>query len=115
MRGILCTGCTSHHSGNEFAVCPFGRQQRNVAVEQASDSSRNFVIRLEDRATKRHAFVGLSFTERGEAFDFNVALVRVVYRGGYLGCTPHTHHRHTTSSRVEQLSHILKDYVVDVT
>lgn len=66
-------------SGTEFAVCPFGRQQRMVAVEQATDSSRNFVLRLEDRATKRHAFVGLSFAERNEAFDFNVALVRAMH------------------------------------
>lgn len=77
MRDELFTPHTSPiNSGTEFAVCPFGRQQRMVAVEQATDSSRNFVLRLEDRATKRHAFVGLSFAERNEAFDFNVALVR---------------------------------------
>jgi hypothetical protein len=61
-------------TGELFGVAPVPPGQSQIAVEQASDSSRNFVLRLEDAASKRHAFVGISFAERSTAFDFNVAI-----------------------------------------
>lgn len=71
---ITPTSCTLC-SGELFGVCPIPRGQLHIAVESATDSSRNFVLRLEDPATKRHAFIGMSFGDRSAAFDFNVALV----------------------------------------
>ena len=63
-------------TGEIFGACPVPRGQRDAAVENAVDSSRNFVLRIQDPATGRHAFLGMNFAERSNAFDFNVALVR---------------------------------------
>ncbi|XP_059432216.1 uncharacterized protein At1g03900 isoform X2 [Corylus avellana] len=61
-------------SGDLFAACFVQPgQPRESAVETVLDSSRYFVLRIEDGRGK-HAFVGLGFAERNEAFDFNVAL-----------------------------------------
>lgn len=61
------------NSGELFAACFVHPGQREAAVESVLDSSRYFVLRIEDGRGK-HAFIGLGFNERNEAFDFNVAL-----------------------------------------
>jgi hypothetical protein len=56
-------------NGNIFAVCPI----KDGAVERTVDSSRYFVLRVEN-ANGRHMFVGMAFNERNDAFDFNTSL-----------------------------------------
>ncbi|KAL2934759.1 hypothetical protein RDABS01_017878 [Bienertia sinuspersici] len=60
-------------SGDLFAACFVYPGLRDQSVEPALDSSRYFVLKIEDGRGK-HAFIGLGFVERNEAFDFNVAL-----------------------------------------
>eukprot|EP00029_Vermamoeba_vermiformis_P011662 TRINITY_DN6478_c0_g1_i1.p1 TRINITY_DN6478_c0_g1~~TRINITY_DN6478_c0_g1_i1.p1 ORF type:complete len:251 (-),score=91.04 TRINITY_DN6478_c0_g1_i1:52-804(-) len=57
------------NDGNVFAECV----ATDRSVEPVKDSSRYFVLTLEDGQGRR-AFIGLGFTERNEAFDFNAAL-----------------------------------------
>uniref|UniRef100_A0A2K5S3L8 NECAP PHear domain-containing protein n=1 Tax=Cebus imitator TaxID=2715852 RepID=A0A2K5S3L8_CEBIM len=59
-------------SGELFAQAPVD-QFPGTAVESVTDSSRYFVIRIED-GNGRRAFIGIGFGDRGDAFDFNVAL-----------------------------------------
>ena len=55
-----------------FAKAPV-TQYPGPAVEAVTDSSRYFVIKIEDDGG-RHAFIGIGFSDRGDSFDFNVAL-----------------------------------------
>uniref|UniRef100_A0A8C5RCF4 Adaptin ear-binding coat-associated protein 1 n=1 Tax=Laticauda laticaudata TaxID=8630 RepID=A0A8C5RCF4_LATLA len=58
--------------GELFAQAPID-QYPGIAVETVNDSSRYFVIRIQD-GNGRSAFIGIGFGDRGDAFDFNVAL-----------------------------------------
>lgn len=60
------------NNGELFAQAPVD-QYPGIAVEAVTDSSRYFVVRIED-GNGRHAFIGLGFADRGDSFDFNVAL-----------------------------------------
>jgi hypothetical protein len=56
-------------SGNVFAEAPLDNPN---AVEAAVDSSRYFVLRVVSGT--RHAFIGIGFNDRNEAFDFKTAI-----------------------------------------
>ncbi|CAG5981051.1 unnamed protein product [Menidia menidia] len=60
------------NTGELFAQAPVEQYPGSV-VEAVTDSSRYFVIRIED-GNGRHAFIGMGFADRGDSFDFNVAL-----------------------------------------
>lgn len=59
-------------TGALFANCPIDTYP-GVAIEAVSDSSRYFVIRVQDD-NGRSAFLGLGFGDRSDSFDLNVAL-----------------------------------------
>jgi len=57
-------------NGSIFAVCPV----KEGAVDRCVDSSRYFVLRVENASTGRHMYIGMAFNERNDAFDFNTSL-----------------------------------------
>lgn len=63
------------NTGALFANCPI-EAYPGVAIESVSDSSRYFVLRIQDdnAVSGRTAFIGLGFGDRSDSFDMNVAL-----------------------------------------
>eukprot|EP00429_Kryptoperidinium_foliaceum_P062711 CAMPEP_0176081156 /NCGR_PEP_ID=MMETSP0120_2-20121206/40596_1 /TAXON_ID=160619 /ORGANISM="Kryptoperidinium foliaceum, Strain CCMP 1326" /LENGTH=374 /DNA_ID=CAMNT_0017414925 /DNA_START=97 /DNA_END=1221 /DNA_ORIENTATION=+ len=59
-------------SGNLFAQCMIPNGEHDKYVERVVDSSRYFVLKITNGA--RHAFIGLGFEDRNDAFDFNCTL-----------------------------------------
>ncbi|XP_026858086.1 adaptin ear-binding coat-associated protein 1 [Electrophorus electricus] len=59
-------------SGELFAQAPV-QEYPGIAVETVNDSSRYFVLRIQDD-NGRSAYIGVGFSDRGDAFDFSVAL-----------------------------------------
>ncbi|XP_075237502.1 NECAP-like protein CG9132 isoform X2 [Lycorma delicatula] len=60
------------NTGELFAKCPI-EQYPGIAIESVSDSSRYFVLRIQDD-NGRTAFIGVGFSDRSDSFDLNVAL-----------------------------------------
>lgn len=59
-------------TGELFAKCPIDKYP-GVAIEPVTDSSRYFVLRIQDEGG-RSAFIGVGFGDRSDSFDLNVAL-----------------------------------------
>ncbi|EQC30600.1 hypothetical protein SDRG_11655 [Saprolegnia diclina VS20] len=60
-------------TGGLFAACPI-LKDGTPSVQKVVDSSRYFVLRIVDAKSGRHAFIGIAFEDRNDAFDFNVAI-----------------------------------------
>ena len=73
-KGDLCTVRLENPADSTlFAQCPLDNERPEISVEPVTDSSRYFVLRVEDGSGK-HAFLGMGFVERNDAFEFNVTL-----------------------------------------
>ena len=59
------------NSGELFAACPV-ENYPGTSVEAVTDSSRYFVICIQDSGRK--AYIGIGFTDRSDSFDLNVTL-----------------------------------------
>lgn len=60
------------NSGQLFAQCSVPNGDHESYIERVTDSSRYFVLKITNGA--RHAFIGLGFEERNDAFDFTASL-----------------------------------------
>ncbi|KAG2452351.1 hypothetical protein HYH02_003374 [Chlamydomonas schloesseri] len=67
---------SDQESAELFAECPLPDDGTplTTAVEPVVDSSRYFVLRVVDKETSKHAFIGLGFRERTDASGFTTGL-----------------------------------------
>ncbi|CEL91766.1 unnamed protein product [Vitrella brassicaformis CCMP3155] len=72
-KGDRCTvKLVDRSSGQLFAMCPVPENYEE-AIERTVDSSRYFALRIDD-GKGRHAYIGMGFEDRNDAFDFNATL-----------------------------------------
>ena len=69
-KGKLATITLRNDKNEIFGQCPV---TDDAAVERTLDSGRYFVLRIQN-AQGKHAFIGIAFNERNDAFEFNVSL-----------------------------------------
>lgn len=75
-KGEECIIRLEDKSTGELYARAFLREGEPHPVEPVIDSSRYFVLRIEENigGRLRHAFIGIGFRERPEAYDFQAAL-----------------------------------------
>ncbi|KAJ8435116.1 hypothetical protein Cgig2_020759 [Carnegiea gigantea] len=75
-KGEECIISLEDKSTGELYARAFLREGEPHPVEPVIDSSRYFVLRIEENigGRLRHAFIGIGFRERPEAYDFQAAL-----------------------------------------
>ncbi|XP_038973851.1 uncharacterized protein At1g03900 isoform X2 [Phoenix dactylifera] len=75
-KGEECIIRLEDKTTGELYARAFLREGEPHPVEPVIDSSRYFVLRVEEDidGRRRHAFIGLGFRERPEAYDFQAAL-----------------------------------------
>ncbi|KAL2652654.1 hypothetical protein R1flu_020782 [Riccia fluitans] len=76
-KGEECFIRLEDNSTGELYAQAVVRQDQPLPVEAVIDSSRFFVLRIEDTSDtrqKRHAFIGLGLRERPQAYDFQAAI-----------------------------------------
>lgn len=69
-KGRVATVTLLNEKNEIFGQCPV---TDDAAVERTLDSGRYFVLRIQN-AQGKHAFIGIAFNERNDAFEFNVSL-----------------------------------------
>ncbi|WOK95748.1 hypothetical protein Cni_G04455 [Canna indica] len=75
-KGEECIIRLEDKTSGELYARAFLRDGEPHPVEPVIDSSRYFVLRVEENigGRQRHAFIGIGFRERTEAYDFQAAL-----------------------------------------
>lgn len=73
-RGKTCYVLLLTQDDQPFCTCPVDPSNIERSIERALDSSRYFVIKIVG-PQGQHAFIGMGFDERNDAFDFYATLL----------------------------------------